>query len=165
MNAYTAAGWGDFALASAGAGAALAGLLFVALSINLEAILRGPRLPARAGHTLIMLAAPVVISLLLLIPGQSPTPLGIELIVTGAVIGVSLGYLDLPWRRSTGQPLPSWIVVTGIPALLLTVCVLMSGIGQITQTLGGMYWLSAGVIAAFLSGLVNAWVLLVEILR
>ena len=165
MNAYSAELWSDFAVAVAGAGAALAGLLFVALSINLEAILRGSRLPARAAHTLILLAAPVIISLLLLIPGQEPTTLGVELIVTGAVVGAWLGYLRPPWRRSSEQPLGSWIVTTAIPAVLLTASLLLGGIGLISETVGGLYWLPVGVIAAFLGALFNAWVLLVEILR
>jgi hypothetical protein len=165
MNAYAAESWGNFAMAVAAAGAALAGLLFVALSINLEAILRDSRLPARAGQTLILLAAPVVIALLLLIPGQPPTALGIELIVTGFVTGVSLGFLDRPSHRSSQQSLIAWVIGTAIPALLLSVGAILGGIGQITESLGGLYWLPAGVIAAFLGALLNAWVLLVEILR
>ena len=75
-SAYQAEAWADFGVAVAGAGAALAGLLFVALSINLERILAGHRVTARAGHTLMLLAAPLVIALLLLIPGQSESALG-----------------------------------------------------------------------------------------
>lgn len=165
MNAYTAEGWGDFAVAMAGAAAALAGLLFVALSINLEAILRGPRLPARAGHTLILLAVPVVLSLLLLIPGQPSAALGVELIGTGAVTAAVLGYLEPPWRRPTTQTVPSWITTVVAPAVLLGGGVLVSGIGLVTESLGGLYWIPAAVIVAVAAALLNAWVLLVEIRR
>jgi modulator of FtsH protease len=34
-----------------------------------------------------------------------------------------------------------------------------------TESLGGLYWLPVGVIAALIAALENAWVLLVEILR
>jgi hypothetical protein len=66
------AAWSDFAVAVAGAAAALSGLLFVAVSINLSRILAFSNLPARAAQTLIMLVTPLVVSLLVLIPAQRP---------------------------------------------------------------------------------------------
>jgi hypothetical protein len=49
-NAYSAAGWENFLVAETGtAAAALAGLLFVAVSINLSRIVSYPGLPGRAG--------------------------------------------------------------------------------------------------------------------
>jgi hypothetical protein len=39
MTGYTTQGWGELFLAEAGASAALGGLLFVAVSINLEQII------------------------------------------------------------------------------------------------------------------------------
>ncbi len=52
MRAYEPAEWADFGVAVAGAAAALAGLLFVAVSLNLRDILALPQLPARAALTL-----------------------------------------------------------------------------------------------------------------
>lgn len=46
MNtAYDATDWNDFFVMAGGAGAALAGLLFVAVSFNHEQILANPTLP------------------------------------------------------------------------------------------------------------------------
>src|ERR1700729_2463722 len=59
-TAYAAAGWTNFGLAAAGTAATLAGLLFVAVSINLKQILEFPNLPARAGQTLILFATPLI---------------------------------------------------------------------------------------------------------
>jgi modulator of FtsH protease len=165
VEAYRAAPWADFAVAVAGSGAALAGLLFVALSINLERILTGQRLTARAGYTLVLVAVPVAIALVLLVPGQSPTALGAELLVIGVVTGVSLAALHRPSRRSPKQPLVWWFVTEGIPAAVLSLSSIIGGAGVLTGSIGGLYWLPAGVIAAFVGALVNAWVLLVEILR
>ena len=39
------------------------------------------------------------------------------------------------------------------------------GVGLLTESLGGLYWLPAAVAVGLLGGLTNAWVLLVEILR
>ena len=165
MSAYEAQGWSDFGVAVAGAGAALAGLLFVALSINLDRILAGYRLTARAGSTLIMLSAPLVIALLLLIPGQSDVALGWELVVVGVAVGSGLAALNPPWLRAPEQHLSWWVAINAMPILLLTSSAIIAGIGTMTESLGGLYWLPVGIIAALIAALVNAWVLLVEILR
>lgn len=49
MNAYDPELWHDFAIALVGAAAALCVLAFVAISFNLEAILKETWLPGRAG--------------------------------------------------------------------------------------------------------------------
>jgi hypothetical protein len=43
VTAYDPSEWADFFVASAGASAALTGLVFVAVSINIDRILRLPR--------------------------------------------------------------------------------------------------------------------------
>jgi hypothetical protein len=62
MPAYSAAEWESLFVAEAGASAALAGLLFVALSINLERILKGTGLPGRAGEAIVLLLTVLVVS-------------------------------------------------------------------------------------------------------
>ena len=72
-------GWKDFLAAAAGAASALAGLVFVALSINLTRILEIPGLPARGAETIILLSAALIAALLGLIPDQSAQFVGLEL--------------------------------------------------------------------------------------
>jgi hypothetical protein len=55
MEIEAFAKWHDFFVAQVGASAALAGLLFVAISINIKSILEMPWLPARAGLTILLL--------------------------------------------------------------------------------------------------------------
>ena len=89
--AFTAAitGWHDFYLAAAGASAALLGLLFVGVSINLGAIAakERPDLRARAGLAFSNLIYVLVVSLVLLIADPEPHGIAIGL---GAVAGIAL---------------------------------------------------------------------------
>jgi hypothetical protein len=80
--AYEAAEWSDLFVASAGASAALTGLLFVAVSINIERILGFDGLPERALETLTLLLGVVVVSVVGLIPGQTRTASGVELLAS-----------------------------------------------------------------------------------
>lgn len=54
--AYTASNWSSFSVGVLGGAATLVGLLFVAVSINLQRILEIEGLPTRAGQTLLFLA-------------------------------------------------------------------------------------------------------------
>lgn len=165
MNAYDVAGWSDFATATASAAAALTGLLFVAVSINLRVVVAEAGVTDRAGASLLLLVTPVFLSLSLLVPGQGTVALAIELIVVGVGVGLMIGWLTRPRTQATEQPLISWIAVGVLPTLVLLVCPVLAAIGVLTHSLGGLYWVPVAVAVALVSGLVDAWVLLVEILR
>jgi hypothetical protein len=81
--AYSSELWHDFFVGAAGATAALTGLLFVSLSINLQQILEQPWLPRRAALTLMLLFEALVVAILGLVPGQSPVTLGVEYLGVG----------------------------------------------------------------------------------
>lgn len=163
--AYDAEPWSDFAAGMAGAAAALAGLLFVAVSINIRTILTDPRIAGRAALALILLALPVFFSLALLIPGQPDVALAAELLVISAVTVPSLGYLVRPAAHADEQPITSWVATNVLPSTVAALAPVIAAIGLLTESLGGLYWLPAAVALALVGGLVNAWALLVEILR
>ena len=81
MHGYDPATWTAFFTAITGAAAALAGLLFVAVSINLDNILKSKTLPpARAAETLAILVFVMISSALALVP-QDVELLGAEILV------------------------------------------------------------------------------------
>ena len=69
----------------AGASAALGGLLFVAVSINLNRILALRSLPGAALGSIVLLVAVLMVSILALVPGQPGWVLGSEVLVVGIV--------------------------------------------------------------------------------
>lgn len=137
--------------------------MVVAISINIERILRYPGLPERGLVTLLLLLGVLVVSLLLLEPGLSRTTVGVELLVEGVVITVTVAALTL-WSRPRGDEesyLASALVLAGIG----TVPFVVAGISFLAESGGGMSWVLTGFVAAIVGAMINAWVLLVEILR
>ena len=163
MSGYVPADWHEFFDAAAPASAALLGLLFVAISINLKLILEHRHLPGRAAGTLGTLLSVLLVCSFGLAPGQSNRTLGVEILATGAVVVTQAAWVSVG-KRTEGDPL-SW-TLGNLPILLFPAlayvgggCSLLAGSG------GGLYWILAGTVLTFIGTSLNAWVLLVEILR
>jgi hypothetical protein len=160
VSGYLTAEWTDFSVAVVGASAALTGLLFVAVSINIEQILAVDALAGRALSTMILFVVPLVVGTLVLVPGQSPTALGLELIGTGVVLRI-----NRPVNRGELEPRSGWLLIRFVPSVTITVFLLLAGATLIAQAGGGLYWVAPAIVEAFVGGLVTVWVLLVEIRR
>jgi hypothetical protein len=157
--------WVDFGVGVAGASAALTGLLFVAVSINLERILKFRTLPRLAGATLLMFGAVLLSAVLLMIPGQSPTALGTELFVLALAAGTPLVWLQTRSPRHEGTTAVGWALTRLLPSLLVSGLLLLSAVTLWADWSGALYLLGAAVVIALAAGLVSSWVLLVEIHR
>src|SRR5438445_7133324 len=91
VDAYRSDAWQLLFASVAAASAALTGLLFVGLSMNLRRVVGTPEHLARARESFGQLLSLLVLSVILLIPGQNRLLLGTELIGLGAILaGVSL---------------------------------------------------------------------------
>jgi len=164
MTSLQPAEWHDLFVAIAGAAAALAGLLFVAVSINLSRILEFKALPVRAIETLSIMIGLLLLAVIMLIPGQNTTALGTEILVLGVGLAAFLMPRRLSIPRNRDEPLtwtitPNLIVATGSLPLIAAGISLLAGGG------GGLYWLVPEIIFAFTGSILNAWILLVEIHR
>jgi modulator of FtsH protease len=156
--------WSDLFVAAAGATAALAGLVFVAISINIERILELEGVPELGMVTLLLLIGVLVVSMFGLIPDQSEQSFGVELLVQSVLWGLTIGLLI---RRSLSSlsdgngRYPSRVVLPlfGTVPYLVGAILLVSGVDS------AMYWVFAGMLGAILAAVMNAWILLVEILR
>ena len=162
MTAYDPSEWSELFVAAAGASAALAGLLFVAVSINLDRIIGGEGLPERALEAVLMLVAVLVVSIIGLVHGQSRGVFGAELFVTAA----ALAFAVLRPIRVVPENGPRYYVASRWALRLAgTVPLVIGAVSVMNGGGGGLYWVVAGIVFAILAAVANAWVLLVEILR
>jgi hypothetical protein len=164
VAAYDPEAWTDLYVAVAGATAALAGLLFVAVSINLERIVAEPNLPERALETLLLLVGALLLAVAVLVPGQSDAALGVEIALVGGAFCFVIARL---WRRRIPQDAEpqGWREARLTLLALGTLPQVIGGLSLIAGAGGGLYWVVAGIAFAILGAVANAWVLLVEILR
>lgn len=162
-DAYQAQTWQTFYAAVAGTSATLTGLLFVALSLNLRTILRGAAHRARARETLGGLVGLLVLGLLMLIPGQSTSALGLELLIGGLLYlmyGVRLQSQTL--RRLPVDRRWRWLMRVSL-LNLGTVLIMWTGLSLLLQRFGGLYWLVPTNLIYFLWSLNNAWLLVAQV--
>ena len=155
--------WSDLFVAAASASAALAGLVFVAVSINVKRILGVKGLPEMALMTLLLLVGVLVVSLFGLIPGQGSTALGLELLAQSVLWTIAVmwcAYLSVPSRTANYQYVSRIALpLLGTVPYVIGAVILLSGDGS------GLNWIFAGMIGAIVAAVINAWILLVEILR
>ncbi len=145
-------------------GGCLLGLAFVAISFNLDTILKFKALPGRAVETLAFFAYALAASLLIQLPGLSSVPLGIgEAILAAGIAGLAVRGVPR-WRQERDDPL-SWRLTHHGPAFLTALLAVVGAVATMTTSLGGLYWLAAAMAVATASGIINSWVLLVEIKR
>ena len=141
------------------------------MSINLKEFVGTPSLVNRALEAIVLLATVLIAATAVLIPHQAREAVGIELV--GARGGHVVVVLRLQRgvraeRRRDRRPRahPASIVSAGgssgsaAPSLIV-----VAGVTLLAEGGGGLYWWPAAIVAAYLGALVNAWVLLVEILR
>jgi hypothetical protein len=160
------ADWANFFMAQCGAAAALIGLLFVALSINLERIVASPYLVDRVGEAVLVFFGLLGFSIFGLVPHQSVTVFGMETLGAGIVIWIMTTSLQVRGVRThPPQATVQYMVQRFVQMQSATLSTVVAGV---LLTLGhdaGFFWLVPATIAAYLAGIGNAWVLTVEILR
>jgi hypothetical protein len=162
-SAYDPAAWSDWFVATAGIGAALAGLVFVALSINLREILRFGGVVERGAEALVMLLSIAVTAVVGLWPvdrdwvGLGLAFVGVAAWATAVTIFVRSGTLE---RSTTGQK-----VARVTLSQLATIPVALAGASLVVGIGPGLNLLVVATLGAIAAGVSGAWVLLVEILR
>lgn len=150
----------------AGASAALAGLIIVAISVNVADIIKYPQLPTRAAAAITALVSVLLVS----VTGLAPQPLlafGVEVAVLGAISWTAhfrSGVVVVRLNRADARPLGEalfHVLLGQLQALPLVVGGILIAVG----VPAGPFVLLGGIVAVFAFTMLEAWVLLIEILR
>ena len=141
MEASLTAGWGDFYVAIGGAGAALAGLVMVGISVSLTEILADHSLPARAAAAI----------------GS--------LILVGTLLATVQHVTAIMRMTSESKRPVATLVARSAVAAVQLVPLAVGSILLIASNASGLYWIAAGMILIIIGSVLSAWVLLIEIRR
>jgi modulator of FtsH protease len=157
--------WSTFFLAAGGAAAALAGLLIVAISVNVKEIIRIQGAPSRAAATLATVATSLAVALGALIPEQPLWSLGIQVVLySGIALFLHARALRVAFASMSARGLvPSVLRIVDGPLPILPM--LCGGALLLGGASTGIVFIAVGTIACILVAIENSWILLVEILR
>lgn len=153
--------WSNFAIVIGGASGALTGLLFVAVSLSRDRIAGHAALRAQAGQTLVLFMLPLLLALLLVLPGASAAALGAGLVVLAVLAGAALLLIGRE-KTATGpgaQERLARLLDQVSPNLVVVLLTLVAGCLQLADT-DGLYWVAASSALSLVGGVVNAWLFL-----
>jgi modulator of FtsH protease len=153
MNAYDPEKWRDLYIMLGGALAALAGLLFVAISIRIDVISKVPHWRTRAFGNTFALTGLLIQSCFVLIP-QSRTWLGIEILLANLFLLCFVPVRAFVHLHRLGGQIPTLRLVCGMIAWLLGA---LGGASLIAEIGGGMYLVTASALSLIWLAILNAW--------
>jgi hypothetical protein len=157
--------WDEFFTAEVGAAAALAGLIFVGISINLSRIIALPMIANRAIQALLILIGALGILSILLVPDQTEFQAGFEVVaVTLGLIAVLNGIEFRSWKSADPKfraLLRQHTLEIQVPCGFFLLC----GIFLMAGYPSALNWVVLATLSSFLIAIVEAWVITVEILR
>jgi modulator of FtsH protease len=157
--------WDSFFVAETAAAAALLGLLFVAISINLKQVIESGGLADRALTALLLLLAILIAGLLLAMPDQPAAVMGAEtaiIAVFAAIVATVLGFRGL---RAAAPEFRGNFIQNIVCTLVALAPILIGGLFLFGGGEAGFYWIGAGMCLTIVKAVSEGWIFLVEINR
>jgi hypothetical protein len=162
----TLSDWSGFFQGELGAAAALAGLLFVSVSVNQTKILQLGRMADRGLEALGILFLIIMVTSLPLVPGQPLRLLGAEILALGIISLIATLILQRSYMAHVEEPYRRSSMTTVIVNLLAVTIIALAGLTLLWRDDEvGLYLLPAGILLSLFAACAGAWVLLVEINR
>jgi hypothetical protein len=158
-------GWETFFTAQVAASATLVGLLFVGVSLNLKTILENDGLPDRALAGFYLLLAILVLSSLMLVPGQPLRLIAAEVLAVGTALWLTVTRLAIGSLRRSVTENRHYFVRHLISLQAAVLPYFVGGSLLLAGSQSGLYWIVAAIIVSLFVASFDAWVLLVEINR
>jgi modulator of FtsH protease len=155
---YRPAEWHDFLLMVGGAAAVLTGLVFVALSLNLDVLLRDPLHRSRSIGTLTNFGAIFLMSAVALMGDPSHVAIGIVWVL----VSIAGGFVyDHPWpttRRASPSTLTTVRFITGS---VLYLGLVGGSVLLLAGAIAGLYPAASSMILLAVYSVTGAWLLVV----
>ena len=165
MMAFDAERWHDFYVMSGGAAAALAGLLFVAMSLHARTVMSNLFYRNRAVGMLMSLTTQLLLSAAVLVPDQPVRLLGAEVAAASLFwLGVALRAIFAREPGAGSIPISRFRMWAEVVAgLTWNALFIVSGLSLLTEIGAGLYLLAVVMVFAFGWNIYVAWVLMTEI--
>ncbi len=160
-DAYRPDEWHDFFLMVGGAAAALTGLVFVALSLNLEVVVRDATPRYRAIGTLTNFTGIFVVCALALMAGQNDVALGTEWLLVSTCAGAVYVYGYL--RARTAGSATTLSVLRFVSGAGLYVAQIVGSVVFLLGAVAGLYVAAIAMVILAAYSVSGAWVLLVGV--
>jgi len=157
--------WHDLFVATAGSSAALTGLIFVGVSINLSRILSFPNLPGRALLSIILSGAILIFSIVLLMPAQSLAAACFETLFIGACTLLLMLSIDISIVKKTEKEYKNASILNMLFNQRAVLPYLIATMFFLFNNEHGFYWMVVAFILSIIKAIADAWVLLIEINR
>ena len=156
--------WSEFNVAMVGATAALAGLVIVAASVNIEKIVPSRTLTARLAAAIAALVLALVASGTGLVPDIDPLWYGVVIVVATVGAAAFQVHASVLIMRDPdpGARARVWKSALGFLPL---VAYLAAGIALVAGHDSGLLLTAVGCIVAIVSAILMSWIALVEVLR
>jgi modulator of FtsH protease len=157
--------WDSFFVAETAAAAALLGLLFVSVSINLKEIVATGGLADRAMGALMLLLAILINGLMLAMPDQPVAVMGIETASITILVAVVATTLGLRGLRSSDPQFRRNFIQNIVSNILVLAPIFIGGLLMLGGGEAGFYWVGVGMCLTLIKAVSEGWIFLVEITR